>query len=168
VGESATTLSFLSQYNLSYAFVGARTQYSLSQNLTVPPLIDQPVVRPWVDSLSACLPAGNYSIELTCNGDSVAFRGPIVVQLQEYHNGTPVGVTRVGIPNGTVWNFVLQTGTPEWPGVWTADFNIFPLATTAFADGSATVLKFDPAFLALESSGAGVTYYNSTVGPPQL
>jgi hypothetical protein len=164
----SNALVFLAEFNITFAFFGERTQYSVVPAVTPAEVGDAPSVGAFVRASSTCQPLGNESIRLTCNGDSVSFSGPVVLSLTEYHNGSFAGVTDVGVPSNTTWTFVLHSGTPESNGTWEANFTALPLGSMVYQDGGASVYRFDPTFLELATSGGAILLVpvSGTLPPP--
>lgn len=161
-------LGLLHQYNISYVFFGERTGYGLVQGLTLAEFVSPSPVSDFVAHASTCVaPASNLSLNLSCNGDTVTFNGPILISISETHDGPKVGTAWVAIPAFENWTFVLHSHTLSWPGSWTANFSAVPLAAVLHSDHNAAVLGFYPLFLQLETAQS-IRYQNETGTVPQL
>ncbi|HXW66443.1 MAG TPA: hypothetical protein VEL82_00945 [Thermoplasmata archaeon] len=156
--EYAPTLSFLHAFNISGAYWGARNGYSSVPSFDPAKWVAPRPILDFASRYSVCeSPEENLPLFLLCNGDSVTFRGPVVVNLTEYHDLEPIGMGLVAIANGTSWTFTLASGTPPFPGDWSASFEEHPLGTWAYYSGNAELAMLDPQWTALETAPPGVT-----------
>jgi hypothetical protein len=155
--EYGSALSFLQSYNISAAYWGPRNGYSDVPDISPGLFAAARPVLDFATAASICSPPNpNGSLWLSCDNDSVTLRGPVVMNVTEYHDGSLIGVTWIGIAENTSTTITLHENTPQYPGEWKILLSEIPLGRTDYEKGQVTIVVLYPEWLALEGAPPGV------------
>jgi hypothetical protein len=160
----APALSFLHDYNISSAYWGPRNGYSEIPNIQPGWLAEAQPVLDFATAHSVCsTPNSNGSLWLTCQNDSITLAGPVVINITEYHDGSEIGVTWVGIAQNSSTTIVLRENNPQYPGEWKILLSEVPIGRTDYNVGKVTIVVVYPEWIQLETATPGV-YATPMVG----
>jgi hypothetical protein len=150
--QFGSVLDLFQQYDIDSAFWGARHGYSEVPQWQPAQFVQPQNLLPFVTHLSTCLapPGPNESVRLYCNGDSVTFRGPMVLNMTEYEDGLPIGGLQIALANNTSWSFTLNNSAPGYIGSITVTFDMFPLANGPYQNADVFVAVFNPSWIGIE------------------
>jgi hypothetical protein len=157
-------LNFLHAYNISAGYWGPRNGYSEFPDVTVGMLAQPQPVLDFATAHSTCSPPNqNGSLWLSCDNDSVTLRGPVVMNVTEYHDGSLIGSTWLGLAANTSTTIVLRENTPEYPGEWKILVSEVPFGRAYYLPGPVSIVLIYSEWIQLEGA-SGVIYATPILG----